>query len=163
MSLKDAPAYLSDPAREILSDQIHQASNLEEVLEARSALRAWMQKYPDDIGLVDGAGEMLSLLEDCYRSIAAEEALMTEEERGHTRARRALYRLAQSPWSLADVEEAERGLHLWLCEHPGDEEMRGLYPALAMYREMYEILAQDGVTAEEAARRGAAAPQLAAR
>ena len=162
MSLNDVPAYLSDPARETLSDQIHRSSNLEEVLEARAALRAWMQKYPDDIGLVDGAGEMLFLLEDCYRSIAAEEALMTEEERVHTRARHALRRLAQSPWSLADVEEAERGLHLWLCEYPADEEMRGLYPTLAMYREMYEILAEDDAAEAEAARRGVA-PELAVR
>ena len=41
--------------------------------------------------------------------------------------------------------------------------MRGLYPTLALFREMYEILAEDDATVGETARREAAAPELAAR
>ena len=163
MSVNPIAAYLSDPDREVLSRQIRTVSNLEEIDEARAALRAWMRQYPDDIGLVDGAGEMLSMLEDCCHIQAAEEATMTPEERVASRERQRLRDISSSPSSLAEVEAAERGLHLWLCEHPSDEEMRGLYPTLAMYREMYEILAEDDAAAEEAARRGAAAPALAAR
>ena len=162
MDTEQAPAYLSDPAREALSDQMHQVSTLEEVLEARSALRAWMQKYPGDIGMVDGAGEMLAMLEDCYREFAAEEAAMTEPERVAARQRRRLLSIAPSPVSMAEVEEAEQGLHSWLCEHPDDEEMRGLYPTLALFREMYEILAE-GEGEEENVTHRLNAPALAAR
>ena len=163
MEIKPQPDYVLDPARETLSGQISRVSNLEEVLEARAALRTWMQKYPQDVGMVDGSGEMLYMLEDCYRGIAAEEALMTEEEQVYTRTRHKLGWLVRSPMSMAEVEEAEQGLHQWLCEHPDDEEMRGLYPTLAMFREMYEILTEGNATAGEAARHGAAAPELAAR
>ena len=162
MNTENRSTYLSDPARERLARQIFRAGTLEEVQAARTALRAWMRSYPEDTGMLDG-GEMLYMLEDGLKTLAAEEALMTEEERVHTRARRALSHLAQSPSSLSEVEAAERGLHRWLCEHPGDEEMRGLDPTLAMYREMYEILAEDDAAAGEAARRGAAVPELAAR
>lgn len=160
--MQTKPAYLDDPAREGLKHQIFSAGSLEEVQSAQAALRAWMKAYPDDTGMLDG-GEMLAMLEDCCREFAAEEATMTEPERIAARERRRLLGLAPSPVSLAEVEEAEQGLHLWLCEHPDDEEMRGLYPTLAMFREMYEILAEDDAAAREAAKHGAAAPELVAR
>ncbi len=150
------PFDYTDPARERLLDQILGARTLEEIQEARLALRAWKLAHPDDLSIGD-SGEMLYMLEDGLRTLAAEEAAMTEEERTRTRARRKVEQMALSPWSLAEAEAAREALCGWLREHPDDEAMRGLFPTLALFQEAYEVLAAD----DRAAERQNAAPELA--
>lgn len=162
MDLQTRPAYLSDPTRERLGNQVLNATTLEEIFEARSALRDWIKAYPEDTGMLDG-GEQLAHMEEAAHFLAAEKARMTEAEWTAWTTRNALYHSASGPSSLAEVEEAEQGLHLWLCEHPDDEEMRGLSPTLALFREGYELVAKEDAAEAEAARRGSVVAELAAR
>ena len=148
--------------RDQVADQALSATTLEEIEQARQALRAWKAEHPQERILYE-CFEQLAMMEEAAHFMAAEKARMTEAEWAAWTTRRNVYSAAYSPRTLAQAAEAERGLHLWLCEHPGDEEMRGLYPALVMYRETYEILTEDDAATENAARHGAGAPELAAR
>ena len=58
-----------DIDRERLTNQVLDATTLEEIYSARNLLRDWIAKYPNEEGMSD-AFEQLSLLED----IALEEA-----------------------------------------------------------------------------------------
>ncbi len=71
----EPPELLSEPLlahdlnRERLTNQVLDATTLQEISAARQALRDWIRNYPDEEGMSD-AFEQLSLLED----IAREEA-----------------------------------------------------------------------------------------
>lgn len=141
MHAQARPDFLDDPVREALGTQILSATTFSKIHDARAALRAWMKAHPDDTGMLDG-GEMLYILEDGYKTLAAEEAVMTEAERTETRARRRIEQQALSPSTLTEVEDAEQALCQWLQVHPQDEEMRRLFKSLALFREAYELLAE---------------------
>ena len=145
----------SNMTRDEVAEQAMSARGLEEIQQARQLLRDWQSDHPEERVLHE-CFDMLYTLEDACRTIAAEEAAMTEEERTRTRARRKVEQLALSPSSLAEAEAAREALCGWLREHPDDEAMRGLFPTLALFQEAYECLA-----AAEAAERQNAAPELA--
>lgn len=64
--------YAKDTARKQLISQVLSATTLEEIHQARQALRQWKQAHPDDLGIGDGF-EQLYIMEDAVRIIAAEE------------------------------------------------------------------------------------------
>lgn len=71
----EPPELLSEPSlahdlnRERLTNQVLDATTLQEIYAARLALKSWIENYPEEEGMGD-AFEQLSLLED----IAQEEA-----------------------------------------------------------------------------------------
>jgi uncharacterized protein with von Willebrand factor type A (vWA) domain len=60
-----------DCARERLMDQVLDARSLEEIADAKQALRAWLVEHPDESGMAD-AFEVLSHREDYARSQATQ-------------------------------------------------------------------------------------------
>lgn len=142
--------------RDQVADQALSATTLEEIEQARQALRAWKAEHPQERILYE-CFEQLAMMEEAAHFMAAEKARMTEAEWAAWTTRRNVYSAAYSPRTLAQAAEAERALHLWLCDHPDDEEMRGLLEPLSAFREAY------GASEGKPARRGAAESELAVR
>lgn len=58
--------------RKQIVSQVLSATTLDEIHQARQALRQWKQAHPDDLGIGDGF-EQLYMMEDAVHTIAAEE------------------------------------------------------------------------------------------
>ncbi len=65
-------------ARELLTEQVLDATTLAEIHAARQALREWIKAHPEDEGMGD-AFEQLSLLQD----IAEEQETERQRQVGH--------------------------------------------------------------------------------
>jgi hypothetical protein len=63
----------TDLARELLTEQVLDATTLSEIQAARQALRAWIEAHPEYEGMGD-AFEQLSLLQDIAEEQEAERA-----------------------------------------------------------------------------------------
>jgi hypothetical protein len=68
----------SAPARELLTEQVLDATTLPEIHAARQALRDWIKAHPEDEGMSD-AFEQLSLMEDIAKEQEAEHIQQSEE------------------------------------------------------------------------------------
>lgn len=148
--------------RDQVADQALSATTLEEIEQARLALRAWKAEHPQE-RLMYECFEQLAMMEEAAHFMAAEKARMTDAEWTAWTTRRKIYSDTYSPRTLAQVTETEQMLFAWLRDHPNDEEMRGLFEPLSAFREAYEASGAAAAAEEKLARHGAAAPELVSR
>jgi hypothetical protein len=65
-------------ARELLTEQVLDATTLPEIQSARHALREWIKAHPEDEGMSD-AFEQLALMEDIAREQETERRRQSEQ------------------------------------------------------------------------------------
>ncbi len=108
--------FLSDPGRKILVEQILDVQTPQQVHDARAALRAWRERYPEDWGILD-AGEELSHFED---AVAAGEPLFGLPS-SWTEWQRLEYKVMGAR-TLPAIQSARAALRQWAAQHPSEPE-----------------------------------------
>ena len=67
-----------DIARQLLTEQVLHATTLEEIHQARHALRTWVQKYPEEREWMRDGFEQLAQMEDIAH-LSEDKRLLSEQ------------------------------------------------------------------------------------
>lgn len=106
--------FLHDPDRELLIRQILTARTLQQIGVARTALRRWRERYPDDWSILD-AGEQMSHTEEALLegdSLDGKPLSWTEWQ--------WLEYQVMGARALPEIQEARSALRQWAEQHPGE-------------------------------------------